>query len=460
MLSGRWQSEGYGWILSFDGSGYSLHHLTRVNCIATEHGSHEDFASSYDRVESSGTDALSLHQAGDITRYRFHRIARFPDVPLLTAPGDDHDPVASFDTLWHLFDEHYAFFDLHGVDWQDVYRRHRPGVSRTTTAPELFATFGQMLAPLDDGHVTIAAPGLFHQRRRNIDLRSAMQAVFGTPDSRITPRTTVNAVAARIEDTVLEPFATTRTPLVRACNDILAWCTLQPGIGYLNVLRLFGFADTDAARRADDLPHSRRAVAEFLRDDLAALDAALDVILGDLRQCRGVIVDLRINGGGFDRAGLAIASRFADRCRLAFSKHARDGAGWTAVQPIEVEMGREAFSGPLVVMISPLCVSAGEVFALAMRALPQVIVMGQRTAGMLSDNLLKPLPNGWELSLSNEIYTSCDGHVFEGRGVAPDVPETVVDAAQFVPALRASLVAAVNLVQRGTPTPQRHRHAV
>ena len=95
-----------------------------------------------------------------------------------------------------------------------------------------------------------------------------------------------------------------------------------------------------------------------------------------------------------------------------------------------------------------------------MRALPQVIVMGQGTAGMLSDNLLKPLPNGWELSLSNEIYTSCDGHVFEGCGVAPDVPETVVDAAQFVPALRASLVAAVNLVQRGTPTLQRHRHAV
>lgn len=460
MLSGLWQSEGYGWILDFDGAGYTLYHATRVNCIAGEHGSHEDFVRSYDRIESNGAGLLSLHQAGDITRYRFRRIAGLPDVPMLASPGQDRDPAVNFDTLWQLFDEHYAFFDLHGVDWRDVYRRHRPRVCATMAEPELFTILREMLVPLDDGHVTIAAPGLFHQRRRSLDLRCAMQAVFGTPDGRVTPRATVNAISARIEDILLEPFDATRTALNRACNDILAWCVLRDGIGYLNVLRLFGFADTDAARQADDLPYSRRAVAEFLRDDLTALDTALDAILRDFGRCPGVIVDLRINGGGFDRAGLAIASRFADRCRPAFSKQARNGADYTPVQPIHVEPCRERFTGPVVVMTSPLCVSAGEVLTLAMRALPQVIVMGQDTAGMLSDNLLKPLPNGWELSLSNEIYTSCDGHVFEGRGVAPDVPETVMDAAQFVPALRASLVAAVNLLQRGTPTVQRHRHAV
>ena len=459
MLSGLWQSEGYGWIFAFDGAGYTLYHATQVNCIAGEQGSHEDFVRSYDQIESNGAELLSLHQAGDITRYRFRRIAGFPDVPVLASPGQE-DPAVNFDTLWQLFDEHYAFFDLHGVDWQDVYRRHRPHVCATTTEPELFATLREMLVPLDDGHVTIAAPGLFHQRRRSLDLRAAMQAVFGTPDGRVTPRATVNAISARIEDILLGPFDATRTTLSRACNDILAWCVLQDGIGYLNVLRLFGFADTDAARRADDLPHARRAVADFLRDDLAALDTALDAILCDFRQCRGVIVDLRINGGGFDRAGLAIASRFADRCRLAFSKQARNGADYTPVQPIHVEPCRERFTGPVVVMTSPLCVSAGEVLALAMRALPQVIVMGQNTAGMLSDNLLKPLPNGWEVSLSNEIYTACDGQVFEGLGVVPDVSEPVMDAAQFVPTLRTSLASAVSLLQGGMPRLHRHRHAV
>ena len=87
--------------------------------------------------------------------------------------------------------------------------------------------------------------------------------------------------------------------------------------------------------------------------------------------------------------------------------------------------------------------------------------MGQDTAGMLSDNLLKPLPNGWELSLSNEIYTSCDGQVFEGRGIAPDVPE-ISDGRGAIRA-RAAGVADVSRepdAAAGTPTLQRHRHAV
>jgi C-terminal processing protease CtpA/Prc len=112
-----------------------------------------------------------------------------------------------------------------------------------------------------------------------------------------------------------------------------------------------------------------------------------------------------------------------------------------------------------VVLTSPLCVSAGEVLALAMRALPQAVIMGQPTAGMLSDNLVKPLPNGWTLSLSNEVYMSCDGQVFEGRGIVPDVPEVVMEASQFVPALHASLVSAVRLLRSGIPAPRRHRHA-
>jgi len=109
------------------------------------------------------------------------------------------------------------------------------------------------------------------------------------------------------------------------------------------------------------------------------------------------------------------------------------------------------------VLTSPLCVSAGEVLALAMRALPHATIMGQNTAGMLSDNLHKPLPNGWELSLSNETYTSSDRRVFEGRGITPDVPVVSMDAAQFVPALQASLTSAVNLIESGGHGAPRHR---
>ena len=65
------------------------------------------------RIEDDGA-SLSLHQAGDITRYGFRRLAALPKVPVLS-PGDEADPLVNFDTLWSVLDEHYAFFDLHAM---------------------------------------------------------------------------------------------------------------------------------------------------------------------------------------------------------------------------------------------------------------------------------------------------------------------------------------------------------
>ena len=54
------------------------------------------------------------------------------------------------------------------------------------------------------------------------------------------------------------------------------------------------------------------------------------------------------------------------------------------------------------------------------------------TAGILSDILGKPLPNGWSVGLSNEVYLDAEGVSFEGAGVTPDseVPVFSVEAIQ------------------------------
>jgi hypothetical protein len=445
--SGLWRSRGYGWVLALDPSGYRLQHVTDASLVEGESGSAAEFRRAFDRLALEAPDVLALHQAGDITRYRFDRCPGLPALPTYARAVPVADPCANFATLASLFDEHYAFFDLHGVDWAAVCGRERAAAARAASGDQLFEVFQRMLEPLDDGHVTLAAPGLFHQRRRNGDLRAAMQATFGTPDGRVSASATRDAIASRVDSTLLAAQGR-RGPLRQAGNGALSWCELDREVGYLNVLRLFGFARDAAACRADDLPHGRAEVAAFLQRDLRALDAALDEALQDLASCRGLLLDLRFNGGGFDRLGLALAARFADRPCAAFSKRARHGAGHTAGQTLTVEPGRRRFTGPVVALTSPLCVSAGEVLALALRALPDVTLLGQPTAGMLSDNLHKPLPNGWAVSLSNEIYTSHDGFAFEGTGVPPDVPAVAMDAARFVPSLQSALDAGVGLVQR------------
>mgnify|MGYP001952348880 CR=1 FL=1 len=55
-------------------------------------------------------------------------------------------------------DEHYAFFDLYGVDW-DARRALSPTGAPTLTDADLFALLGQALEGLDDGHIQIGAAG-------------------------------------------------------------------------------------------------------------------------------------------------------------------------------------------------------------------------------------------------------------------------------------------------------------
>jgi carboxyl-terminal processing protease len=102
-----------------------------------------------------------------------------------------------------------------------------------------------------------------------------------------------------------------------------------------------------------------------------------------------VIVDLSLNSGGYDFVARAIAGRFAATRALACT--------------------------------------AGEVAVLCFRTQPHVRHLGEPTRGGLSTVLSKPLPNGWRLSLSNEIFADHRGEVWEGRGIPPEVRIPVFD---------------------------------
>jgi carboxyl-terminal processing protease len=75
--------------------------------------------------------------------------------------------------------------------------------------------------------------------------------------------------------------------------------------------------------------------------------------------------------------------------------------------------------------MSDVTVSAGEIFALTMRTLPNVVLVGTRTRGAFSDAIDKPLPNGWKLNLSAEVYRDAQGIWHETKGVPPQLKRDV-----------------------------------
>jgi carboxyl-terminal processing protease len=300
------------------------------------------------------------------------------------------DPEKNFEELWETFHNRYPFFVLRNVDWKEQYDTCRPRVTRRTSDDELFDILCQMLDPLDDGHVTLEAKA-----------NEAGQRRFFTAEKK--PRFHQEFMGRQIE----ELFKTTENTLVangfvrpeETDAWMLRYCR-SPAVGYLRILELEGVG-------------KRR------------LTGALDKIAGDFDDLEGFIIDIRDCPGGDDDIAIAIINRFCDRKRTAFHRKTKIGPGdddFTPLRSWYLEPSGDAqFTGPIVLLTCDSVFSGGESFALAIKQLPYVTIIGDHTNGIFSYTLDKKLPNGWEYSLSYQVYVSADMVCYEGRGVPVDI---------------------------------------
>jgi C-terminal processing protease CtpA/Prc len=157
--------------------------------------------------------------------------------------------------------------------------------------------------------------------------------------------------------------------------------------------------------------------------ELSDLQPVLDQVFNELKNCGSMVVDVRFNLGGSDRLALEIAGRFTPSTRVGWKFSARNGNGFAREQVVmQKPTGTYTFTKPTVVLTSIVTSSAAEVFTLMMRQLPGVKTMGESTNGIFSTVLPKELPNGWLITLSNEVLIDARGQVFEGTGIPADVP--------------------------------------
>jgi carboxyl-terminal processing protease len=442
---GLWRSVGYNRILEIDADGYAVYTATAGHATLSERGSARQFADAFDRLKIGARGRLVLFHAHDLTRYEFERWRNWGAGCSVYRTLCD-DPWINFDAFYEVFAENYAFFELRGVDWSARCEAARARLGHAPTPALLLDAFEDMITPLADLHVYVSTPT---RKIRSTQIargpRQALQAAFDLPTPQLSARSTTARIAACMQQTLLKDFAGTLDRFRHAGNEVVSWGTLSPGVGYLNLLRMFGFAATEAARGANDLPHPLYEVGPFMAADMSALARILDEAMADLSGHESLIVDVRLNGGGFDRAGMLLCERLIDEPRTVYRKKARVAGGTTEPQGLTLTPARgPRFSKPVYLLMSSLTVSAGEVFALAMSALPTVTMLGEPTQGILSDNLFHRLPSGWEVSLSNEVYETLDGRCFEAVGVPPALRLPTLGTAEIVSDLCAGLRIAVD----------------
>jgi carboxyl-terminal processing protease len=300
------------------------------------------------------------------------------------------DPEKNFESLWKTFHNRYPFFELRNVDWNKQYDTYRPKVTSETSENELFDILCEMLDPLDDGHVELEAKLPGHRKTR-----------FFTAEKK--PRFHREFANGEIK----KLFKTTEKTLVEygfgKPAKTKAWM-LRYGrsqeFGYIRILELEGVK-------------KRR------------LTAALESIADDFETLQGMIIDIRDNPGGEDSIALAIINRFCDRKRIAFRRKTKIGPGKNAFTPLKTwylePQGDVQFTGPIALLTCDSVFSGGEAFALAIRQLPHVTIIGDHTNGIFSYQLEKKLPNGWDYCLSYQVYLSADMACYEGKGVPVDI---------------------------------------
>ena len=116
---------------------------------------------------------------------------------------------------------------------------------------------------------------------------------------------------------------------------------------------------------------------------------------------------------------------------LAASKYTENWQGKSRSLDAYLESTKQQLQVPIAILTSEDTGSAAEVFTIAMRSIPEVTVIGERSEGILSVTLQKSLLNGMELTLSNAVFLDHQGQSFEAIGIPTDISTTAFDLDGF-----------------------------
>lgn len=302
---------------------------------------------------------------------------------------DEYDNNAEdvFTSLWTTVDENYTFFDLKGIDWDAVYEENRPRVQNGMRNDSLFNVLADMLFELRDGHVNLQA---------GFDLARNWNWYLDYPQN--------------FDFTVLErnylgdDYQITGPFLHRAIDSI----------GYIYYE---SFEDN---------------FSESLVDYLVTLYASR-IVEDDTVIFKGLIIDVRDNGGGSIGNVNTLVSRFTDERRHVQNWYYKDGPGHNDLtDPVKKYVDPEGefqYKAPVVVLANRSCYSATNFFVQIMKNFPNVVVMGDKTGGGGGLPINRELPNGWTYRFSSTVTTTVAGENIE-EGVAPDVRVDITEEDQ------------------------------
>ncbi|MEQ9204017.1 MAG: S41 family peptidase [Cyclobacteriaceae bacterium] len=281
------------------------------------------------------------------------------------------DPKTNFDYLWNECNTKYAYFDVKNIDWNQVYDQYSPLISSEMSQDSLFQVMLAMLLELKDAHTNLVSS--FNISFYQIDLVG--QDNF---DFRI------------LEENYLPSNYYISGPFV---HDFLS----GEEVGYIRFGSFSGDVD----------------------------NVNLDFVLDRYRNTKGLILDLRENGGGTPTDMFRLLSRFIDQRTLIYYSRIKEGPGKNDFSTpeaayIDPHEGLR-YNKPIMMLVDRGTYSAGSFTALATKAIPNITLLGDTTGGGLGAPNGGQLPNGWTYRFSISQTLTLDNDPSYENGVPPDI---------------------------------------
>ena len=267
----------------------------------------------------------------------------------------DNTPLNNFEALWQIIDEKYCLFDDKNLDWDSVYTTYQPlfntmQIVKFEDHYKMFDLMEQMLNTLEDGHVNLYSP---------FDVSVCSSWYEGYPKN--------------------------------FDSEILAKYYLKDyrKAGGLNYNRIDG----------DSIGY----VYYGSFSDGFSLTNWL-AVLNYFAKCRGIVLDVRNNGGGsMDNAYRLAAPFFTKDTVVGYWQH-KSGPGheeFSELEPMMMDESKGYWRRPVVVVCNRRSYSAANFFVSMMRYAENCLILGGVSGGGGGMPMSYELPNGWIVRFSS-----------------------------------------------------------
>jgi hypothetical protein len=307
--------------------------------------------------------------------------------------SDNYKQMRLFNKLWGKINNHYASFEIKGVDWQESYDWIKPKISKDLTQEQLMDTISIMLDPLNDGHLGVLKFKFFPLREIK-GFSAERESQFHTE----FPTDSLQNELFNATSNTLQKYGFQKLESGYQNDNSIIDFVKSENIGYIHISNMEGI--------------KKRKVKNTMK-----------AIVHELSDSDGLIIDVRANNGGFDNICDMITSFFIDSVTVARYEQTRKKKSYnsfTKAKKITIKPQEITFTKNIIILTNDRTRSAGEFLVLALKDLHYVTIVGDRTEGILGGTKIGLLPYGWIYALNKWKNTSRNHIWYEDIGIPPD----------------------------------------